>query len=400
VFYILDSIPSLGQSVLFPVMRWNARSLSYYSSRGPFVKWDVFICHASEDKEAIAKPLAAALAKAGLRVWYDERSMMLGDSIRRSIDQGLQECRFGVVILSPHFFAKEWPRRELDGLVTRDVQEGKIILPVWHGVTHDDVARFSPPLADKLAISTDRGVADVVQAILRVVRPEAYSSIDMEFVLIPAGTFLMGSNDAAAFGNEQPVHEVTISQPFYLGKYQVTQAEWQVVVGSNPSYFAGDPTRPVESVSWNRVQEFIRKLNEQEGSNKYRLPTEAEWEYAARAGTTTAYSFGDDLSDLDTYAWYRGNSDDKTHPVGQIEPNAWGLYDMHGNVREWVQDWYGEYPVGPVTDPTGPSSGTLRVVRGGSWRYSAQDCRAAYRFHFAPNLRDSSLGFRLARSAL
>jgi len=147
------------------------------------------------------------------------------------------------------------------------------------------------------------------------------NSIGMEFVLIPAGTFQMGSDDSNAYEDEKPVHTVRLTQPFYLGKHEVTQGQWQAVMGNNPSRFTGDPSRPVETVSWDDVQEFIRRLNSREGGAMYRLPTEAEWEYAARAGTTTRWSFGDDASQLRRYAWYEGNAGGQTHPVGQLQPN-------------------------------------------------------------------------------
>jgi formylglycine-generating enzyme required for sulfatase activity len=144
---------------------------------------------------------------------------------------------------------------------------------------------------------------------------------------------------------------------------------------------------------------FIQRLNAKEGHNRYRLPTEAEWEYAARAGTTGAYSFGDDADTLGRYAWYRDNSGGKTHPVGQKEPNAWGLYDMHGNVWEWVQDWYGRYSSSSVTDPVGPSSGSPRVYRGGGWGFVAEYCRSACRLYDAPDFSRNGLGFRLTLSS-
>ena len=152
----------------------------------------------------------------------------------------------------------------------------------------------------------------------------------MQFALIPAGEFPMGS--ASGGDNERPVHTVRISKPFYLGIHEVTQGQWETVMGNNPSKFKGDANRPVEMVSWEEVQKFIDKLNSKEGGTKYRLPTEAEWEYAARAGSATAYSFGDDSGQLGKYAWFEGNAGSTTHPVGKLQPNAWGLYDMHGNV--------------------------------------------------------------------
>jgi formylglycine-generating enzyme required for sulfatase activity len=227
------------------------------------------------------------------------------------------------------------------------------------------------------------------------------NDIGMEFVLIPSGSFTMGAdkNFEDASDNETPQHRVRISQSFYLGKYEVTQAQWEAVMGNNPSKFRGR-SNPVERVSWNDVQEFIRRLNERAGHARYRLPTEAEWEYAARAGTTDAYSFGDDAYYLGRYAWHDGNSGEETHPVGRKRPNAWGLYDMHGNVWEWVQDWYGEryYSHSPGVDPKGPPSGSYRVERGGGWDYSARFCRAAYRYGITPNSRVGNFGFRLALS--
>jgi formylglycine-generating enzyme required for sulfatase activity len=220
----------------------------------------------------------------------------------------------------------------------------------------------------------------------------------MEFVLIPAGEFQMGSNNDGGH-DEWPVHRVHISKAFYLGKYEVTQGQWQAVMGNNPSQFKGDLNLPVERVSWDDVQEFIHRLNAKEGSTKYRLPTEAEWEYAARAGSTTVYSFGNNPSQLGEYAWYNDNAGDRTHPVGQKKPNARGLYDMHGNVLEWVQDWFNYYHAGAVTDPQGTESGSGRVFRGGSWFSAAGYCRSAYRGFVLPDDRLSNLGVRLLRTA-
>ena len=203
----------------------------------------------------------------------------------------------------------------------------------------------------------------------------------MEFVWVPAGEFRMGST------------RVRINRGFWLGKYEVTQAEWQGVLGTNPSGNSGCGQCPVEQVSWNDAQDFIRRMNGRAGRNRYELPTEAEWEYAARAGTT-----GDRYGNLDAIAWYRDNSGDRTHPVGQKVPNAWGLYDMLGNVWEWVADWHGEYPSGAVTDPRGPASGPFRVVRGGSWINPADSIRAAYRPGLGPDSdSDDIQGFRLLR---
>ena len=217
----------------------------------------------------------------------------------------------------------------------------------------------------------------------------------MEFVWVPAGEFRMGSTSSEAVDWEQPVTRVRISRGFWLGQHEVRQAEWQAVMGTNPSRFSGCGSCPVERVSWDDAQGFIRRLNERDGKVRYRLPTEAEWEYAARAGTSGDHYGGD----LNAIAWYDDNSGFRTQPVGQKAPNAWGLHDMLGNVSEWVQDWYGYYPGGSVTDPQGPGPGSRRVSRGGSWFSFAGLCRAPFREGFPPGVRIFDLGFRLLRIA-
>ncbi len=226
------------------------------------------------------------------------------------------------------------------------------------------------------------------------------NSIGMEFVKIPGGEFNMGSPPNEAGRSDLiPVHRVKISHVFYMGKYEVTQKQWRDVMGDIPSNFKGD-NLPVEQVSWRDVQNFIKKLNEKEGTNKYRLPTEAEWEYAARAGTTTRYSFGDDESQLGDYAWYDANSSSVTHVVGQKKPNPWGLYDIHGNVGEWVQDvWHGDYNGAPTDGSSWEiGGGSDRVFRGGDWGDKARFCQPAGRYYLDPGARSINLGFRLLRS--
>jgi formylglycine-generating enzyme required for sulfatase activity len=203
----------------------------------------------------------------------------------------------------------------------------------------------------------------------------------------------MGSKSSEANSDEKPVHTVRISKTFWLGKTEVTQALWQAVMGSNPANFPKGNTYPVERVSLADCQSFTTKLNQMLGGNAFRLPTEAEWEYSCRAGTS-----GDRYGDIDVIAWYYSNSGDSTHPVGQKQANAWGLFDTLGNVWEWCQDWYGGYGAEYQTDPTGPASGVARVIRGGGWNNNVQNIRGTSRYVYPPDARLSALGFRLART--
>ena len=238
---------------------------------------------------------------------------------------------------------------------------------------------------------------------------EITNSIGVKLVLIPKGTFMMGSPESEQGRNENETqHEVTISKDYYLGVYEVTQAQYEKVMGKNLSLFQGakvgneNADLPVENVSWDEAVKFCKKLSalpeEKKAGRVYRLPTEAEWEYACRAGSKTAYSFDDEEGLLPEYGWFRRNSSRRTHTVGLLEPNAWGLHDMHGNVWEWCSDWYEEYPKGAVSDPTGPKEGSYRVLRGGCWNDEAAYCRSAFRYRFDPSYRSYSLGFRVALS--
>ena len=216
-------------------------------------------------------------------------------------------------------------------------------------------------------------------------------ALNAQFSLIPAGMFNMGQAGIA-----EPVHTVTITNAFAMQTTEVTQAQWLAVMGTSPSTFSACGTDcPVEQVSWDDVQLFIAALNVKEPGRGYRLPTEAEWEYAARAGTTGDYG----ISGLpSTFAWTFETSGNTTHPVAQLTANAWGLYDMHGNVWEWVSDWYGPYPSTAATDPVGPTTGSARVLRGGSWGNDAFSARSAVRNVVTPSVRLSSIGFRLVRT--
>ena len=229
----------------------------------------------------------------------------------------------------------------------------------------------------------------------------------LEMVWIEAGTFMLGSplSEEDRLHREGPLHEVTISQGFYLGEYEVTQGQWEGVMGTTPwsgeSYVQANRNHPAVQISWNDVQEFIGRLNDAAGEGIYRLPIEAEWEYSCRAGTTTRWSFGDDEHQLGDYAWYDDNAWNAgvqyAHEAGAKRPNPWGLHDMHGNCWEWVQDWYGEYSSDAQVDPTGPASGFARVVRGGSWNDNARNVRSAFRGSFPPDDCGYGVGFRLLR---
>jgi formylglycine-generating enzyme required for sulfatase activity len=231
--------------------------------------------------------------------------------------------------------------------------------------------------------------------------------VTQRFRWILPGTFRMGSpeSEPERYANELQ-HEVTLTQGFWLADTACTQALWQAVMSGNPSTFKDDPRNPVETVSWEDAQRFIAALNARVPGLQARLPTEAEWEYACRAGTTTPFSFGENITpeQVNYHGGYpyaggkEGLNRQRTVPVASLPANPWGVYEMHGNVWEWCQDWYGEYPSGPQVDPRGPAEeGAERVLRGGSWISFGRYCRSAYRFWFVPAGRYSYLGFRLAR---
>ena len=219
----------------------------------------------------------------------------------------------------------------------------------------------------------------------------------MEFILVKGGNFqMMGDSFGDEYPDEKPVHEVSVSD-FYIEKFEVTQGQWKKVMGENPSHFQKGDNYPVENVSWNDVQEFIRKLNQKSGK-KFRLPTEAEWEYAARSGGKREKWAGTSSeSELENYAWFSSNSGSSTHPVGQKTPNGLGLYDMSGNVWEWCEDWYDEnyYKNSPRENPRGPDNGQYRLLRGGSWGDFPWNVRASNRGGSVPTYRDGFSGFRL-----
>jgi formylglycine-generating enzyme required for sulfatase activity len=260
------------------------------------------------------------------------------------------------------------------------------------------------------------GLVFIVSALLRSGTTQAQektppkhftNSIGMKFVLVPAGTFTMGSpNSEKGRGDDEYLRKLTFSKGLYMGIHPVTQEQWQAIMGANPSHFQGENNLPVEQVSWSDCQAFCKKLGARE-KKLYRLPTEAEWEYACRAGTTTAFHFGATIST--EQANYNGNfifglgkkgiHREKTTPVGTFPANAWGLYDMHGNVWQWCQDWHGGYSRTELTDPQGPKSGKNRVLRGGSWGSHPIFCRCANRNFADPESRTEYYGVRICFSA-
>jgi formylglycine-generating enzyme required for sulfatase activity len=237
------------------------------------------------------------------------------------------------------------------------------------------------------------------------------NGVTMAFVWIEPGTFVMGSpRNEIGRHNDEHEHTVRLTKGFWMGKHEVTQEQWRQLMTNNPSYFSksGDKA-PVDQMSWIHCQEFLRRLNALPGNEigAFRLPTEAEWEYACRAGTTTAYHYGEVLNPTDANCWEYRFAAEKGRPrkpqtieVGSFKPNAWGLYDMHGSLWEWCADWYGRYPTQTVVNPKGPERGKLRVVRGGSWRWPALGCRSATRNKRKPGYAHNHHGVRVAASPL
>jgi formylglycine-generating enzyme required for sulfatase activity len=376
-------------------------------------KLRVFLCHSSNDKPVI-RDLYKHLQEDGFDPWLDEEDILPGQEWESEIRKAVRAAEAIIVCLSRSSINKEgFIQKELsDALnVAEEKPEGTLFIFPLKLEECEIPRRLSRWQAGRLF--TEHGYERLVQALkIRAgtlgvpvlytpkLKSTICNSIGMELILVPAGEFLMGSEKGWDW--EKPVRTVQISQPFYLGRYPVTQAQWQAVMGSNPSRFTGDLNRPVESVSWHNAQEFLRKLSDREKSKLYRLPTEAEWEYAARAGATAAYCFGDDSEQLGEYAWYEENANTTTHPVGKLNANAWGLYDVHGNVWEWVQDWfledyYRQRP-NPDHDPKGPASGEYKVLRGGSWNNDAAwNVRLACRGRSEPHLRHDDVGFRCAQ---
>jgi formylglycine-generating enzyme required for sulfatase activity len=386
---------------------------------------DIFLSYANADRDRV-RPLVAALIAEGWSVFWD-RIIPVGRTWHEVLEEALSAARSIVVIWSQISIRSRWVREEVD----EGIALGLLLFPVfldqvkppfgYRGVQAADLSTWDGAVT---AAEYQNLVQEMKQTLGQPASPDPLSRkpkaigpqpapkieiapekvianpIGMTFVLIPPGTFLMGSpaGEKGRFDDEQQ-HQVTLTRPFYLQTTPVTQGQWREVMENNPARFPeGGADCPVETVSWDDAQEFVARLNRLEKTDTYRLPTEAEWEYACRAGSTTRFCFGDEVAKLEDYAWYAGNSGGKTHPAGQKEPNAWGLYDMHGNVWEWCRDWYGEYPAGPATDPKGPDAGKNRVLRGGSWFDKISYLRSAVSGDNNPYFRSGNIGFRVARS--
>ena len=253
----------------------------------------------------------------------------------------------------------------------------------------------------EVSVEVEGDKIDVKDDALKGNQTFTVKGVSFTMIAVEGGPFQMGAQssnsggdnyDSDAFDDENPVHSVTLSD-YYIGETEVTQELWEAVMGSNPSYFKGR-RRPVEQVSWNDCQTFIKKLNQLTGKD-FRLPTEAEWEYAARGGNKSKGCKYSGSNTIRNVAWHDGNSNNKTHDVKTKQANELGIHDMSGNVREWCQDWYGSYSSGSQTNPNGPSSGSSRVLRGGSWGNYARYCRVSNRFYLNPGNRDNYYGFRL-----
>ena len=400
-------------------------------------QFDVFLCHNSKDKSLVRK-ISDQLKARGLNPWLDEEGISGGDGFMKRIQKVIVNVESALIFFGEHGEGK-WQEIEIDVCYSRYVDKKLKVIPVLLPGVEEvpenqqflgrlQWIKFSHPL-DKTAL-------DKLEYAIRSKEPQSTNvsssstfsvpkssihstssspqsfietlsgNIKLEMVKIPAGSFLMGSadNDESASDNEKPQHRVNL-QEFYLGKYPVTQEQYQAVMGHNPSnfksFFKDTSKNPVEKVSWDDAQEFCRKLSEKTGK-KHRLPSEAEWEYACRAGIQTRYYFGDNEYQLGEYAWYGDNSGSKPHPVGQKKPNNWGLYDLHGNVWEWCEDgWHENYENAPKdgsswNENNSPTS--FRTARGGSWNFDPEGCRSAFRFGINAVVCFVNVGFRLAVS--
>ena len=354
--------------------------------------------------QAVATPPSANAPTAEQRRHYNVLILVMEDA-EKAADLSSRQRIMGEFLEQSAIYLKNFPDDgrvwTLRALACIELDRADDGILAARALERLGLANSAEPKITRLVANLDRkGWSKGKTAEERRAANRRVADLGLWLIWIEPGEFSMGSGTGDR-ENERPVTSVAFSRGFWLGQTEVTQAQWEGIMGGNPAFFKGG-SLPVEQVSWDEAMEFCGKLTERERARgrlpdgyAYTLPTEAQWEYACRAGTT-----GDYAGSLDAMAWYDKNSDTKTHHVGQKQANAWGLYDMHGNVWEWCADPYGNYPGGGVTDPAGPSSGTNRVVRGGSCFNSAGNCRSAYRDRYYPGNRGSGVGVRLALSSV
>jgi formylglycine-generating enzyme required for sulfatase activity len=392
----------------------------------------VFISYRRDDSADITDRILDHLYKYFDKqiLFLDVDAIPIGSDFRQVIRKAVENCQVLLAVIGPKWLSittedgtrrlddpHDFVRLEIETALKRDIP----VIPVLVGKAAMPKAAHLPdslqPLAYRHGLEVRRnpdfhrdvdtlirGLSGLLEAAPSPAPPAPKvgdrtelvlpGGVKMGFAWCPPGTFLMGSEKWD--DDEKPVHRVTLTKGFCMGIHPVTQAQWKAISGTTPSHFQGD-NRPVEQVSWDDCQEFCQKLTAHlKGRVTVRLPSEAEWEYACRAATTTEYHTGDGEAALKKTGWYSGNAGGETHPVGELTANAWGLYDMHGNVWEWCQDWFGPYTGSDQVDPVqlAKYSDEYRVLRGGCWFNESACCLAAYRYWFEPGFRDYSYGFR------
>jgi formylglycine-generating enzyme required for sulfatase activity len=354
----------------------------------------IFISYSSRDAAA-ALCLAEDLKRAGLEVWLDEWEIGVGERISQSVEEGLKRTTYLAVWLTRASIESGWVEREWQAKYGVEVKKGStVILPLLAEDCELPLLLGDKKYAD-FRQSYTKGLTDLLRS---VGMKDWVNPRGVEFALIMPGAFMMGSGSNGP-ENERLAHQVTIPRPFYMAKYVVTQRDWKDLMGTEP--WKGDPrvregdNYPVVDVNWFDAQKYLDRLTEVDPRNSYYLPTEEEWEYAARAGTVAEFSFGDDERDMRFYGWHRDltqNREEYAHEVGRKRPNPWGLYDMHGNVWEWVYGWYyGSYQEPPKLNPV------EKILRGGGWDYPAFGARSAFRNTLLPTRSNYVIGFRLIR---
>ena len=379
---------------------------------------DVFISYSRRNYDAVMAIKKEIDSVVGTECWIDLNGIESGsERFETDIIGGINACQVFLFMLSGESQQSEYALLELNfakskgkRIVLVNIDDCKMTDAFFfkYSLT-DTIAWNNQPQHDKLLRDLQRWLGKSEEQPKQTATPPPAApvikdkvfkidSVDFKMVYVEGGTFMMGATPeqgSNASDDEKPVHQVTLSD-YFIGETPVTQALWRAVMGNNPSKFKGD-NNPVERVSWDDCQEFVKRLSQRSGYN-FRLPTEAEWEYAARSGRKSkGYKFSGS-NDRDEVAWFSGNSGTMTHPVKGKKANELGMYDMSGNVWEWCNDWYGDYSGNSQTNPKGPSSGSYRVLRGGSWNNYARDCRVSRRSGNYPSARGNYSGFRLALS--